>query len=83
MGCESDAEARKRQMSPFQVNDELLQISGSGTLFMHCMPTHPGEEVSESVLASPQSILLIKQRIDYTCRRQFYGNSPNPESIIF
>ena len=58
MGCESDAETRKRQMSPFQVNDELLQISGSGTLFMHCMPTHPGEEVSESVLASPQSILF-------------------------
>ena len=83
MGCESDAEARKRQMSPFQVNDELLQISGSGTLFMHCMPTHPGEEVSESVLASPQSILFDQAENRLHMRRQFYGNSPNPESIIF
>ena len=58
MGCEEDADARKNTMSPYQVNDELLQLAAPGALFMHCMPTHPGEEVSESVLASPQAILF-------------------------
>ena len=58
MGCEEEAEQRKRMMSPFQVTDAILQASKPGALFMHCMPTHPGEEVSESVLASPQAILF-------------------------
>ena len=58
MGCEKEAEERKRLMNPFQINQELLQIAGPDSIFMHCMPTHPGEEVSESVLASPQAILF-------------------------
>ncbi len=58
MGCEEEAEQRKRMMSPFQVTDAILQASKPGALFMHCMPTHPGEEVSESVLTSPQAILF-------------------------
>ena len=58
MGCEEEAQERKRIMSPYQVTDAILQESNSNSLFMHCMPTHPGEEVSESVLASPQAILF-------------------------
>ena len=58
MGCEEEAEERKRLMSPYQINQELLQIAGPDSILMHCMPTHPGEEVSESVLASPQAILF-------------------------
>lgn len=58
MGCEEEAEERKRIMSPYQVTDALLQAAKPEALFMHCMPTHPGEEVSESVLASPQAILF-------------------------
>jgi ornithine carbamoyltransferase len=58
MGCEKDAVARKNKMSPYQVTGELLQLAKPDAIFMHCMPTHPGEEVSESVLASPQAILF-------------------------
>ena len=58
MGCEEEADERKRIMSPYQVTDSILQASKPDSLFMHCMPTHPGEEVSESVLASPQAILF-------------------------
>jgi ornithine carbamoyltransferase len=45
-------------MSPYQVTDSILASAKADVLFMHCMPTHPGEEVSESVLASPQAILF-------------------------
>ena len=58
MGCEEEAEERKRIMSPYQVTDSILVSAKTDALFMHCMPTHPGEEVSESVLASPQAILF-------------------------
>ena len=58
MGCEEEAEERKRVMSPYQVTDSILASAKPDALFMHCMPTHPGEEVSESVLASPQAILF-------------------------
>ena len=58
MGCEGEAQERKRLMSPYQINQQLLQIAGPDSILMHCMPTHPGEEVSESVLASPQAILF-------------------------
>lgn len=58
MGCEEEAEERKRVMSPYQVKDAILQAAKPNSLFMHCMPTHPGEEVSESVLASTQAILF-------------------------
>ena len=58
MGCEEEAQERKRIMSPYQVTDAILRESNPNSLFMHCMPTHPGEEVSESVLASPQAILF-------------------------
>ena len=58
MGCEEEADERKRIMSPYQVTDSILQASKPDSLFMHCMPTHPGEEASESVLASPQAILF-------------------------
>ena len=58
MGCEEEAEERKRIMSPYQVTDSILASAKPDALFMHCMPTHAGEEVSESVLASPQAILF-------------------------
>ena len=58
MGCEQESEERKRVLSPYQVTANILQAAKPDALFMHCMPTHPGEEVSESVLASPQAILF-------------------------
>jgi ornithine carbamoyltransferase len=58
MGFEEEADERKRIMSPYQVTEAILQSAKPEAHFMHCMPTHPGEEVSESVLASPQAILF-------------------------
>lgn len=58
MGCEDEKEHRKQLMKPYQVNDKLIGNAKPDAIFMHCMPTHPGEEVTESVLASPQAILF-------------------------
>ena len=58
MGDETEADARKRIMAPYQVTSELLSLAKPGAHFMHCLPAHAGEEVSQAVLDSPQSIIF-------------------------
>ena len=45
-------------MQPYQVNAALMKQAKPDAYFMHCLPAHPGEEVSAEVLASPQSIIF-------------------------
>lgn len=58
MGNESEAEKRLKQMAPYQVNQQLLNLAKPDAYFMHCLPAHAGEEVSQEVLDSPQSIIF-------------------------
>lgn len=54
-------EAQHRNIfKPFQVNKELMALAKPGVLFMHCLPAHRGEEVTDEVIDSPQS-LVFKQ----------------------
>ena len=82
MGCEEEAEERKRVMSPYQVTNSILASAKPDALFMHCMPTHPGEEVSESVLASPQAILFDQAENRLHIEEQSFVNLLNSELII-
>ncbi len=58
MGDEKEAADRKKGMAPYSVNSSLLAAAKPDCRFLHCMPAHPGEEVTEEVLAGPQSILF-------------------------
>ncbi len=58
MGNEAEAEERKRRMAPYQITTELLALANPNAYFMHCLPAHAGEEVSQAVLDSPQSIIF-------------------------
>lgn len=57
MGDEAEAERRLKLMAPYQVNKKLLCLAKEDACFMHCLPAHAGEEVSQEVLDSPQSII--------------------------
>ncbi|NDU80076.1 MAG: ornithine carbamoyltransferase [Ferrovum sp.] len=57
MGYEAETETRQAVFGPFQVNEELMQFASSDALFMHCLPAHRGEEVTESVLNGRQSVV--------------------------
>ena len=57
MGDEAEAEQRLKEMAPYQVNAELLALAKPSAYFLHCLPAHAGEEVSQEVLDSPQSII--------------------------
>ena len=57
MGWEDETEARKDAFSAFTVDAEMMAAARPEALFMHCLPAHRGEEVSEEVLEGPQSVV--------------------------
>lgn len=44
------AAARRQALAPYQLNDELLSKAAPGAIALHCLPAHPGEEITESLL---------------------------------
>ena len=58
MGQESEADTRKQIFAPFQVNAALMAHAAPGALFMHCLPAHRGDEVTDEVIDSPQSVVF-------------------------
>jgi ornithine carbamoyltransferase len=55
MGFEREAEERRRLLSPYQVNSRVMEIAGKKAVFLHCLPAHRGEEVTDDVIDGPQS----------------------------
>jgi len=57
MGQESEKEARARIFAPYQVNAKLMAHANTGALFMHCLPAHRGDEVTDEVIDAPYSVV--------------------------
>jgi ornithine carbamoyltransferase len=55
MGQESEAETRKQKFADYQVNGELMSLADERAIFLHCLPAHRGEEVTEEVIDGSQS----------------------------
>ncbi|HSJ17645.1 MAG TPA: ornithine carbamoyltransferase [Solirubrobacterales bacterium] len=55
MGNEADAERRRSDLAPFRVDAELLAAASDRAIVLHCLPAHPGEEISEEVLYGERS----------------------------
>ena len=56
MGQEDEAAARMATFRPYQVDRALLDGAAENVLFMHCLPAHRGEEISEDLLDDPRSV---------------------------
>jgi ornithine carbamoyltransferase len=55
MGDEAEAERRRSDLAPYQLNEELLAAAADRAVAMHCLPAHPGEEISAEVLYGERS----------------------------
>jgi ornithine carbamoyltransferase len=58
MGQESEKEDRRREFAPYQVNSALMSHAQRGAFFMHCLPAHRGDEVTDEVIDGPQSVVV-------------------------
>jgi ornithine carbamoyltransferase len=55
MGDEEDAERRRSDLAPFQLNDELISAGSERAIALHCLPAHPGEEITAELLYGERS----------------------------
>ena len=58
MGHEHESEERNRIFPPYQVNDELMSGAAPHAVFMHCLPAHRNEEVTDEVIDSVHSVVF-------------------------
>ena len=56
MGQEAEAEKRRKAFAGYQVNNKLLSMAKKDAIFMHDLPAHRGEEVTDEVIDGPQSV---------------------------
>jgi len=57
MGQESEREERRKAFAPYQVNRAVMEAA-PGAVFMHCLPAHRGEEVTDEVIDGPDSVVF-------------------------
>jgi len=53
-----DGDARSRALGPYQVNEALMARAQSDAIFMHCLPAHRGQEVTDAVMDGPRSVVF-------------------------
>ena len=58
MGQEAEAAERRQSFAPFQVNAKLMSLAKPDALFMHCLPAHRGEEVTDEIMDGPHSVVF-------------------------
>jgi ornithine carbamoyltransferase len=69
MGQEDEAAVRRRVFAPYQVNEALMALAKPDALFMHCLPAHRGEEVTEEVFESAASIVFDQAENRLHCQK--------------
>jgi len=55
MGDEAEADLRRADLAPFRVDADLLSAAKDGAIVLHCLPAHPGEEITAEVLYGDRS----------------------------
>jgi ornithine carbamoyltransferase len=73
MGAEADADARRRELAPYQVTSALMAAAAPDAVFMHCLPAHREEEVTADVIDGPASVVW----------RQAANRLPTEQAIVY
>jgi len=57
---QADAAEKRAAMAPFQVNAALMALAKADAVFLHCLPAHVGDEVSQDVFEGPHSVVFVE-----------------------
>ncbi len=58
MGQEEETKKRLKDFHDFQVNSKIVELADKDYIFMHCLPAHRGQEVTDEIINGPQSIVF-------------------------
>ena len=58
MGQEDDKQHRIQQFEGYTVDEDLMATAGEQAWFLHCLPAHRGDEVTDEVMDGPQSVVF-------------------------
>ena len=58
MGKKDEAETREKLFADFQVNEDIMKLTGKETYFMHCLPAERGREVTDGVMEADYSVVF-------------------------
>ena len=58
MGQEREVERRRKTFRKYQINQKLLSLAKPDAIVMHCLPAHRGEEITDDVIDSGQSVVI-------------------------
>jgi ornithine carbamoyltransferase len=87
--AESVREEKLLDLSGFAVTKEILDLTASDSIFMHCLPAHRGEEVSAEVIDGPKSVVwrqayhrrtTIQAVLYHLIKRDLRGVASSPNS---
>jgi ornithine carbamoyltransferase len=82
MGQETEQQRRRQDFAHLQVNDALLAKAPPTARVMHCLPAHRGEEITDSVIDGPQSIVFDQAEnrlwVQMALLALIYGGSEHP-----
>ena len=80
---ESERAEKMNALAPFAVTENLMSLTASDSIFMHCLPAHRGEEVESAVIDGPKSVIwreafhrrtTIQSILYHTSRGELKGN---------
>lgn len=60
MGQEDEEHRRKKVFERYQINCEIMKLANKDAIIMHCLPAHRGEEITEEMMESPQSVIFAQ-----------------------
>ena len=78
------AAERRRVLAPYRVDDVLLDLASPDAIALHCLPAHPGEEITAEVLYGPRQRIwdqaenrrhAQKALLEYLCQPQSLGSA--------
>lgn len=58
MGQEAENEKRLRDFQGYQINSDLMKVAKQDTIVLHCLPAHRGEEITDEIMESPNSVVF-------------------------